>query len=106
MSDSLSVTTMISVDTRLKAATATMRVRITNITVLSIFSARKKFAWCLVQSRNQYRPPNERASSRLTWGASNMSASFTRRPLTPRPSRNRRWASAMWITASPVSYCE
>ena len=44
MSDSLSVTTMTSVDTRLNAATATMRVRITNITVFSIFSARKKFA--------------------------------------------------------------
>ena len=44
MSDSLSVTTMIRVETRLNAATATMRVRITNITVFSIFSARKKFA--------------------------------------------------------------
>ena len=69
MSASLSVTTMISVETMLKAATATISVRITNITVFSVFRARKKLAWCWVQSRIQNPPPRLRARSRAMRGA-------------------------------------
>ncbi len=53
MSESLSVTTMTRVDTMLNAATATISVRITNMTVFSVFRARKKLAWYWVQSRTQ-----------------------------------------------------
>ena len=45
MSACLSVTSMISVETRLNAATATISDRMMNITVFSIFTALKKFWW-------------------------------------------------------------
>ena len=41
---------MTSVDTRLKAATATISERMMNIMFFSIATARKKLAWLLVQS--------------------------------------------------------
>ena len=51
MSACLSVTTITCADTMLNAATATMSVRMMNITRFSICTARKKFAWLRVQSR-------------------------------------------------------
>jgi hypothetical protein len=51
MSACLSVTAMTSVDTRLKAATATISDRMMNIMFFSICTARKKLAWLLVQSQ-------------------------------------------------------
>ncbi len=44
MSACLSVTVITSVETRLKAATATISVRMMNITLFSICTARKKLA--------------------------------------------------------------
>ena len=44
MSDCLSVTAITSVETRLNAATATINVRMMNITFFSICTARKKLA--------------------------------------------------------------
>jgi len=44
ISDSLSVTTMMSAETMLNAATATISVKITNMTVFSVLRARKKLA--------------------------------------------------------------
>ena len=50
MSGCLSVTTITSVETMLKAATAMMSVRMMNIMRFSICTARKKLAFCCVQS--------------------------------------------------------
>ena len=51
MSASLSVTVITCADTMLNAATAMISVRMMNITRFSICTARKKFAWLIVQSR-------------------------------------------------------
>ena len=51
MSACLSVTTITCAETMLNAATATISVRMMNITRFSICTARKKFAWLRVQSR-------------------------------------------------------
>ncbi len=53
MSDCLSCTSITSDDTRLKAAMAMTSDSRMNITVFSIFSARKKLAWSLPQSRTR-----------------------------------------------------
>ena len=45
MSDCLSLTSITSDETRLNAATATISDRMMNMTIFSICSARKKFAW-------------------------------------------------------------
>ena len=50
MSACLSVTAITSVDTMLKAATATISERMMNIMFFSICTARKKLAWLRVQS--------------------------------------------------------
>ena len=54
ISDCLSDTAITSVDIILNAATATINVNITNITVFSVFNARKKFECRCVQSITQY----------------------------------------------------
>ena len=46
----LSVTTITSVETILNAATATISMRMMNMTFFSICTARKKLAWLRVQS--------------------------------------------------------
>ena len=51
MSARFSVTTTTSVDTTLNMATVTINSRMTNITVFSILSARKKLPCSRVQSR-------------------------------------------------------
>ncbi len=57
MSDCLSVTTMTRVETTLNAATATISVRMMNITRFSTSTALKKFAWLRVQSLMKTSPP-------------------------------------------------
>jgi hypothetical protein len=53
MSARLSCTAITRAETILNAATATMSERMMNITVFSICTARKKFAWLCVQSVTQ-----------------------------------------------------
>ena len=60
MSDCLSVTTITSVDTTLNAATATISVRMMNMTRFSISTALKKVAWLRVQSLMRMSPPIDR----------------------------------------------
>ena len=85
MSACLSVTTMTSVDTMLKAATATISVRMMNIIFFSSATARKKFAFIIVQSRSCASTRSLPASSRATRGAANRSSSFSRTPDTSSP---------------------
>ena len=56
MSLVFSITTMMRVEMMLKAATMTMRTRMTNITTFSSFSAEKRFRLLCIQSfaRNGY----------------------------------------------------
>ena len=87
MSACLSVTTMTCAETMLNAATATISVRMMNITRFSIATARKKLAWSSVQSRNSVSTGSVRNNSRATAGAANMSSSLSRTPLTASPVR-------------------
>jgi hypothetical protein len=64
MSARLSVTAITSVDTMLKAATATISSRMRNIMFFSICTARKKLAWLRVQSLTQASASRKRSSSR------------------------------------------
>jgi len=50
MSAFLSLTAIVRVDTMLNAATTTMIITMRNIMRFSICTARKKLAWCMVQS--------------------------------------------------------
>ncbi len=83
MSACLSVTTITCADTMLNAATATISVRMMNITRFSICTARKKFAWLRVQSRTSADTGIFCHRSRATSGAANRSSSFRRTPDTP-----------------------
>ena len=81
MSACLSVTTITCADTMLNAATATISVRMMNITRFSICTARKKLAWLRVQSRisASTRQLCQQARARPR-GAANRSSSFSRTP--------------------------
>ena len=81
MSACLSVTTITCAETMLNAATATISVRMMNITRFSIATARKKLAWLRVQSRTSASGGSVRDSSAATPGAANMSSSLRRTPL-------------------------
>ena len=83
MSASLSVTVITCADTMLNAATAMISVRMMNITRFSICTARKKFAWLIVQSRISASTLRRPTSSCATRGAAYRSSSLSRTPETP-----------------------
>ena len=83
MSACLSVTSITCAETMLNAATATISVRMMNITRFSIATARKKLAWLRVQSRSSASIGSVRERSRATAGAAKRSSSFRRTPDTP-----------------------
>ncbi|MOA24868.1 hypothetical protein D3C78_1455660 [compost metagenome] len=93
MSARLSVTVMTSVDTRLKAATATISVRMMNIMRFSSCTAENQVLFCCVQSRISRWSLSVSASSRATLGASCRSLIFRRMPVGP-SRRNSRCASS------------
>ena len=104
MSACLSVTSITSVETMLNAATATISSRMMNITLFSIWTARKKLAWLRVQSETNRSAPSFAISSRATARAANRSSSFRRTPDTASPIWNSRCASSRCTSASPESY--
>jgi hypothetical protein len=81
MSACLSVTVMTSDDTRLKAATAMMRVRITNIRFFSVLTAANQLRFWRVQSRIETGSVNTEASWAATCGARSMSSSLSLMPV-------------------------
>ena len=103
MSARLSVTVITSVLTRLKAATATMSVKMMAIMVFSTCTAANQVRFCLVQSRISRSPVSVVASSAATARAWCRSRSLRRMPVGP----SRRYnlaASSTCISTSAESY--
>ena len=103
MSACLSVTVITRVDTRLKAATATMSVRMMNISRFSTCTASNQLRLVRVQSRTLTCGPSVAASSSATCRARCTSARRSCTPVGP-ATRKSRSASSMWISARPLSY--
>jgi hypothetical protein len=102
MSACLSRTVMTRVETRLKAATAMIIVRITNIMRFCDCTAANQVEFTRVQSRTMKRSSSPRASSTATRGAAYMSARRRRRPAGAlMPCRDS--ASSMWTKARAES---
>ena len=93
MSARLSCTVMTSVLTRLKAATATMRVRMMAIMRFSICTAAYQVRFWRGQSSSKRRPVSVPASSCVTCGAWRMSCRRTRTPVGPSWRKMRRASS-------------
>ncbi len=103
MSLCLSVTVITSVDTRLKAATATISVSTMLIMRFSICTASNQVALERVQSRTRVSGPICPASSAATRRASCTSRSFSCTPVAP-STRNSRAASSICVSTRPLSY--
>ena len=103
MSARLSVTVMTSVDTRLKAATATISVRMMNIRRFSICTASNQLRLVRVQSRTITSGPRLRDSCAATSRAPCTSRRRSCTPVGP-STRKKRAASSRWIKARPLSY--
>ena len=103
MSARLSVTVMTSVETRLKAATATISVRMMNISRFSTCTASNQFLLVRVQSRTCTAGPRLCASSAPTSRARCRSRRRSCTPLGP-SRRNSFAASSRSIHARPLSY--
>ena len=103
MSARLSVTVITKVLTKLKAATATISVRMMNIMRFSICTAANQVRLARVQSRNITSSPNTGESSAATCRACCASFNFTRMPLGP-SKRKIRCASSMCSKAKDASY--
>ncbi|CAM5194148.1 hypothetical protein CDEN61S_00456 [Castellaniella denitrificans] len=103
MSERLSLTAITSEDSRLKAATATIRVRIRNIMRFSVCTAANQVRLFWVQSVARTPAGIRPSKAWATWGARCMSAMRRRTPLTPL-SRNTRAASCTSMNTSEASY--
>ena len=103
MSARLSVTVITSVETRLKAATATISVRMMNIMRFSTCTAANQVLFWRVQSRMRNCPGSVAASWSATSRASCRSFSLRRMPVGP-SRRNTLAASFSCTIASAESY--
>ena len=103
MSARLSVTDITKVDTKLKAATATMSVRMMNIIRFSTCTAANQVLFCCVQSRSPIPMGKVGASSRATARASCKSLILRRMPVGP-SKRKILPASATCNMAKDASY--
>ena len=83
MSACFSVTVITSVETRLKAATATISARMMNIMRFSTCTAANQLRFCRVQSRTSRLGGRVLASCAATSGARCMSVSLSRTPVGP-----------------------
>ena len=102
MSACLSVTVITSVETRLNAATAMIRVRMMNIIFFSVCTAANQVAFAIDQSRTTSSPGMLRLSSCATCGALCMSTMRRRSPDGP-SKRSIFSASSRWMNARPES---
>ena len=103
MSARLSCTVITRVETRLKAATATMSVRMMNIMRFSSCTAENQVLFCCVQSRIKRFPLSVAASCCATSRAWCRSVSRRRTPVGP-SSRKMRSASSMCSSTNAESY--
>ena len=91
ISPRLSVTVITSVETKLNAATAMIKVRMMNIMRFSVCTAANQFLFCLVQSLT-HKPGSCIESWSATFAACCISSNFRRKPDGP-SNRNNAAAS-------------